>query len=333
MRRARFIALAAGTIGANAVPAGALTAQPRAGNARKVAAPVPAPAVPKGTFERSVAGIRAVIAQDQADPTLIPQAVPRLYDHGKPVRDAVILFHGFTNCPQQFDVLARGFFARGCNVYVPRIPYHGKKDRLTWDLANLTVPILQEFGAETYRLANGLGERVTALGLSLGGSLALWLGQTQPIALSVPVSPFLMPIGFARGIGTFAMHVLHTLPDMYWWWDPRLKAKCLPTYAYPGYPTHALAQCVFLGSALFDQVPRKPSTSRCTLVTNVNEPAVNNNVTYELMDDWKSEGITYSHFVFTDLGPPRHDIIDPTTFPQARTLVYPKLESLVLQDA
>lgn len=218
-------------------------------------------------------------------------------------------------------------------MYVPRIPYHGKKDRLTWDLANLTVPILKEFGSESYRLASGLGERVSALGLSLGGTLALWLAQTAPLALSVPVSPFLMPIGFPKGIGTLGLHVLDSLPDMYFWWDPRLKAKCLPTYAYPGYPTHALAQCVFLGSALFEQLPRKPLAQRVTLVTNVNEPAVNNNVTYELMGDWKNEGTRYDHFVFTDLGAPRHDIIDPTTFPQARTLVYPKLESIVLQDA
>ena len=299
MRRARFIALAAGTLGANALPG---CGGPHA--------PLPSPATvtPKGTYERSVAGIREVIAHDQADPTLISQAMPRLYQHGARVRDAVVLFHGFTNCPQQFDELARGFFARGCNVYVPRIPYHGKKDRLTWDLAKLSVPILETFATESYDLANGLGDRVSALGLSLGGTLALWLGQTAPLALSVPVSPFLMPIGFSKGVGTLAMRSLDALPDMYWWWDPRVKAKSLPTYAYPGYPTHALAQCVLSGSALFEQLPRKPLTQRVTLVTNANEPAVNNEVAYELLGDWKNEGIRYDHFVFTDLGAPRHDI-------------------------
>jgi hypothetical protein len=30
------------------------------------------------------------------------------------------------------------------------------------------------------------------------------------------------------------------------------------------------------------------------------------------------------------LGVPRHDIIDPTTFPEARTLVYPRLAELAL---
>ena len=61
----------------------------------------------------------------------------------------------------------------------------------------------------------------------------------MPIDLAVAVSPFLMPIGIPRGVGTAAMHALYTIPSMYWWWDPRVKQNCLPIYAYPGFPTHA----------------------------------------------------------------------------------------------
>jgi pimeloyl-ACP methyl ester carboxylesterase len=323
MRRSEFAVLVATSVAAEAV----------AGCSAQTPPPSEPPVLTPPPFDEAVKSIREVIARDRADSTLIAEAWPRLYEHGGPVDDAVVLFHGFTNCPQQFDELARRFYTRGCNVYVPRIPLHGKKDRLTRALSGLTVPILQAAAEEAYHFGSGLGKHVTALGLSLGGSMALWIAQTQPVDLAVPVSPFIMPIGFARGPGMLAMRLLSVLPDMYWWWDPRVKENSLPVYAYPGYTTHALAQTVFLGDSLFAQVPAKPRGARVILVTNSGEPAVNNNVTVELISDWTREGMRTGRFIFTDLGPPRHDIIDPTTFPQARTLVYPKLEAIVLSGS
>ena len=258
-------------------------------------------------------------------------AVPRLYNHGRRVDDAVVLFHGFTNCPQQFDELARRFHTRNCNVYVPRIPLHGYKDRLTRALSDLDVASLQKSATDAYLFARGLGERVTVLGLSLGATMALWVAQTQAVDLAVAIAPFLTPIGFPRWLGDISMRALYALPDQYWWWDPRLKEKCRPPYAYPGYPTHALAECVFLGDAVFAEAGQPPRARNCIFVSNATESAVNNGVSRELLAQWRKDGATrYSEVVLTDLGAPRHDIIDPTTFPQARTLVYPKLEALVL---
>ena len=323
MRRSEFTTLAAASLAAAAlegcgVPSGVGTAEF-----------APLGAAP--SFDDAVRGIRAVIARDEGDATLEKAAMPRLYEHGAPVENAVVLFHGFTNCPQQFDELARGFYARGCNVYVPLIPRHGKADRLTRDLGGLTVAELQNCARDSYQLTRGLGRRVTALGLSLGGSMTMWLAQTQPIDLAVPVSPFLMPIGFPRAIGMPAMDVLDALPDQYWWWDPRVKENCLPAYAYPGFPTHALAQLVFLGGVIFAEADKaKPQFRNMTLVTNKHESAVNNNVARRLIDKWINDDATTTEIVLTDLGAPRHDIIDPTTFPQARKLVYPRLEAIVL---
>ena len=286
---------------------------------------------PAPTFGEARDSIRAIVRRDAADQTLIRPAISRFYEHGGPVDDAVVLFHGFTTVPEQFDLLARRFHARGANVYVPLIPYHGNRDRLTRDLSKLTVPTLQATATEGYRLARGLGRRVTALGLSLGGSMALYLAQTQPIDLAVPVSPFLMPIGFPRGLGTLAMRLLSALPDRYWWWDPRVKEGSRPPYAYPGYPTHALAECILLGASIFDLAQEAaPLAKACTLVINSGESAVNNNVTRNLFSIWDRSGAAYEEITLDGLGSPRHDIIDPTTFPQARTLVYPKLEAIVL---
>jgi pimeloyl-ACP methyl ester carboxylesterase len=289
------------------------------------------PAVPTPlAYDTSVRAIRSVIAQDAADTTLERDASPRLYEHGAAVENVVILFHGFTNCPQQFDLLAQRFYARGCNVYVPRIPRHGRKDRLTTALADLTIPELGRCVLDAFTYARGLGRRVSSVGLSLGGSMSLWLAQAMPIDLAVAVSPFLMPIHIPRGVGTAAMHALYTLPSMYWWWDPRVKQNCLPVYAYPGFPTHALAEVTFFGDKIFDYAHGKPLGKNCILVTNANESAVNNAVSRELFAQWNANGANYSEVVLSGLGPPRHDIIDPTTFPQAERLVYPRLEAMVL---
>lgn len=242
-----------------------------------------------------------------------------------------MLFHGFTNSPQQFEELGRGFHARGANVYIPRIPYHGFADRLTHALADLDVPLLQRASEESYGFATGLGDRVTVLGLSLGGAMSMWLAQTQPVDHAVPVAPFLMPFGFGRNIGMLAMGTLRAIPSMYWWWDPRVKADSKPIYAYPGYPTHALAEIVFFANSIFTQDQYTPKGRRLTLVTNSGDPAVNNGIPRNLLDRWKAQGEPgsgYTEYVFTDLGPPRHDIIDPTTFPAATSLVYPRLEEI-----
>jgi carboxylesterase len=319
VRRSRFLTLAAG--------AATLQACDRPGG--------PAPAESEAaalTFPAALEAIQALIARDKADPLIAEFALPRLYHHGKSTDDAVVLFHGFTNCPQQFVELAERFHARGCNVYVPRIPLHGYRDRLTRALANLTVAQLESATTDAYRLTRGLGRRVSAVGLSLGGTMALYLAQTQPIDLAVPVSPFLMPIHVPDGIGLTAMRTLAHRPDRYVWWDPRVKEKCPPPYAYPGFPTHGLAQIVFFGNEVVkaSKLLRAPQGRACTLVTNRNESAVNNAITFDVMRAWKARGARYGQVVLSDLGAPRHDIIDPTTFPQAATLVYPKLEAIVL---
>ena len=291
-----------------------------------------APALPQPptSYDEAVRTITGLIARDAADPAILPAALPRLYLHDGPAQHAVVLFHGFTNCPQQFDELAQRYHARGCNVYVPRIPHHGLKDRLTRDLANVTVDELADFATSAFELTRPLGTTVSALGLSLGATMVMWLAQTQPLDLAVPLAPFLIPYPLPPALGQFAMRLLATLPSMYFWWDYRIKEKCLPHYAYPGYPTHALARLVFLGNAVFAAAEQSaPRARRSVLVLNEHDNAIDNGVARRLNALWNAHGAGYSELVLKGLGT-RHDVIDPTTFPLGRTAVYPKLEALVL---
>jgi pimeloyl-ACP methyl ester carboxylesterase len=282
------------------------------------------------SHEVAAATIQKKIEEEAADPAIRPEGVSLLLTHGKPVQHAVVLFHGFTNVPRQFEPLAQVLFKSGCNVYVPRLPRHGNKDRMTTDLANLTVTEIQNAADEAYSLARGLGKSVSVLGLSLGGSMALWLTQTQPVDLTVPISPFLMPLGYPEPAITAAAHLAYAIPSFYCFWDSKLKENSLPAYAYPGYPTHAMAELVFFGADIFKLAAvGKPRAKNCTLVTNAGENAVNNDVSRRLVALWNTKGAHYTELTLKNLGAPRHDIIDPVTFPQGRTLVYPVLERLV----
>jgi alpha-beta hydrolase superfamily lysophospholipase len=75
--------------------------------------------------------------QDLDGPNVNPVCHTRLYTHGRQTERALVLLHGFTNCPRQFDDLGKDFFARGWNVLIPRYPRHGYTDRLNTAIAEL----------------------------------------------------------------------------------------------------------------------------------------------------------------------------------------------------
>ena len=240
-----------------------------------------------------------------------------------------MLLHGLTNCPQQFDAFAQLLHARGENVYVPRLPFHGHRDRLTPALGAITATDIQRAAIDAARLGQGLGAHTSVLGLSLGATMALWLAQMGAVDNAVGVAPFLMVAFAPRRPGMLLMRVLQALPNRFLWWDPRRKAALPPDYAYPGFWTHCLAQCVVAGAAIFAVAARAaPSAPHGTVVINAQDPAVNNGAARELVGRWQRRGAAYDLAVWDDLGRV-HDVVDPSTYPAAATLVYPRLVALL----
>jgi alpha-beta hydrolase superfamily lysophospholipase len=240
-----------------------------------------------------------------------------------------VLFHGLTNCPQQFDEFAQLLHARGENVYVPRLPFHGHTDRLTPALGAITGTDIEAAATVAARFGSGLGSHVGVLGLSLGATMALWLAQTGSVGNAVGVAPFLMVPFAPRRAGMLLMRILSALPNRFLWWDPRLKERMLPPYAYPGFWTHCLAQSTFAGEAIFAAAARSaPAAPHCTLVLNAQDPAVSNGAIRELAARWRHWTPAYGLEVWNDLGKV-HDVIDPSTYPAARTRVYPRLAALL----
>jgi pimeloyl-ACP methyl ester carboxylesterase len=261
------------------------------------------------------------------DGRIAPVARTALHECGSRTPWSAVLFHGLTNHPGQYARFAPQVAALGVNVLVPRMPLHGYSDRMTNALAYLSAEMLLRRAYEAVDSAVGLGERVAILGISMGGLLCAHLAQYRgDVATSVPVAPDFGLLKFPRSVTVALSAIVSALPNMFLWWDPRVKEAQLPKDAYPRFSTHALMQTVRIGDAVYRAAgSAAPSAQRVATVVNPIDPAVNNRVTREVVDRWKAFRENGIEYVELSGLPENHDIIDPDN-PQARTdVVYPKL--------
>jgi alpha-beta hydrolase superfamily lysophospholipase len=148
------------------------------------------------SFEASVKSARELQRYEQASPKINPDCGSILLEHGDAVPRAIAFMHGITSSPVQFRQLGKLFFERGYNVFIPRMPRHGYRDRLTPDHARLTVAEFKAYASQTVDTARGLGEHLTIAGLSVSGVVAAWCAQTcSDVDLAVPISPAFGPYG------------------------------------------------------------------------------------------------------------------------------------------
>jgi len=279
---------------------------------------------PAAGFDEAVARAKAVMALDDAN--ILPEARTALLADG-PAELAVVLLHGFTNHPGQFREFAPLVRARGANVFVPRIPEHGDVDRLTTRLKDLTAEAWLASATEAIDIACGLGKRVAVLGISTSGLLCAYAVQYRSdVWRSVPVSPFFALLQLPHGVSSSIGKLLRWVPNMFLWWDPRVKAKQRPRTAYPRFSTRALGQALRISDLVYRDADReKALAQQAYTIVNRADPAVNNAVSAEVSRNWhglRGYGVAYREL--RNL-PTNHDIIEPDN-PAARTdLVYPVL--------
>lgn len=246
--------------------------------------------------------------------------------HGTRTPVAAVLFHGLTNNPAQFAAFTPLLHARGVNVFVPRLPLHGYRDRMTTAIASLTAEMLLDAAGEAVEIAAGLGDRVAVLGISMGALLAAHAAQFRPIDVAVPVAPSFALLQMPHVVSSLFGRLMLRLPNLFLWWDPRVRSSEPPITAYPRFSTHALMQSQRIADAVYAAARRRsPIARRIVTIVNARDPAVNNRTAQRVSSWWSSHdpaGVAYE-----ELGglPPLHDIVDPQQ-PRARTdLVYPKL--------
>ena len=105
---------------------------------------------------------------------LLPGAEPF---SAKGDRRGALIIHGFTGCPQSMRPLAEAFAAAGFTVDLPRLPGHGTTVE---DMTNYAWKDWTAAADDAWRALAAKTDSIIVAGLSMGGSLTLWLAQRHP---------------------------------------------------------------------------------------------------------------------------------------------------------
>ena len=273
--------------------------------------------------------LERIVAQERADPEIDPRYGTRWWIGDEVVPLAVVLLHGLTNSPPQYDLLAPLLHARGHAAIVPRMPYHGYHDRMTDAIAKMRAGDLEAVALQGVIAAALCAERVVVAGISVGATLAGWLAARTRIDTGIAIAPFCglreVPAGANDALGA----LLRSAPNRFGWWDPRSKEAQPPPHGYPRFATRALGESLRISTEMA-VVPGGSSVHgrRVILVVNAREPVVNNTHAERRFGALRTRGVAYERVELEGLHAV-HDIIEPA-IPQACTeVVYPRLVELI----
>lgn len=275
-------------------------------------------AAPTTTYDEAMARTEVLFAQDSSD--VNPLCRSQVYDQGRRSEVAVVLLHGFTNCPAQWDAIAAAYVDAGYSVVLPRLPGHGERDRLSPALSAIGPDDLVDTGDLAVDIAAGLGEDVWVVGLSGGGTVAGWLAsERDEISTAILIAPLVAP----KVLPEFAVgpvsRLARFIPDVSIWWDSQLKEELTtPPYAYPRFTLRGLGAFLAVGRATQKAEPRRETDlERLVVVTNENDAAVSNAGVYDVERQLErllvldEPGVDRIDLVFTEDQQFKHDVIDP----------------------
>jgi len=286
---------------------------------------------PATDYEMALARFAQVQAQEEAGAPLNPVCHSQLLTHGSKVERAIILMHGMTNCPQQYVELAPLFYERGYNVLIPRMPGNGLADPNTDALKRVTATQLRDCSATMVNIAQGLGDHVTFVGLSVGGVMAAWVAQNRAdvnkavlIAPSFSISPLLGVL-----LSKLIMYRFLLMPNLMTQWFKPFEGGL--GHNYRGFATRGLGQMMRLGLSVYDAAKTSTASAQSVLViTNAADPAVSNHITRQLVARWQAGGLHHlDTYEFDAKYKLIHDIVDPDQRYQQTALVYPILLDLI----
>ncbi len=245
-------------------------------------------------------------------------------------RGAVVLIHGFTNCPQQWMTFAPELVADGYAVVIPRLPGHGFADLSSKTIGRVRAPELLETVDRAVDIAAGFSDRVVLAGLSIGAVIGIWLAlHRSDVTNVVAIVPFFGIHNLNASVNAFIATALTALPDFFVPWDPSGKNASIPPYGYTHFPTRVLAQCLRVGIGCYDEARTRVPRGNVHFLLNAREPACNNALALEIAKRFRHDRAGSTQTVVLDDLPANHDIIDPTNPQQRIALVYPRVRELI----
>lgn len=289
---------------------------------------------PTTTYMDALARYNAVLQRENDAGNVNPVCKSKLLTHGDKTAQTIVFFHGFTNCPEQFQKLGQQFFDMGYNVYIPRMPHHGELDREKNSLPQLTTEELIDYGNDAVDIATGLGDEVTVFGLSGGGTVASYLGQYRDeIKLASPSAAYLGLAQIPPWLEPAVVNLGDLLPsiDFGATFAQASGSGIYAPYAY--FNNNTRAAVAFMRLALITLADAEKNRSRATstlTIINDADDTVNQGMIESLVKTWERlDPNTNTEYHFDAKYKIPHDMIGPDRIDQQTDLVYPILIQLL----
>ncbi len=267
----------------------------------------PLPAQPdQVAFTSSVAAIAR--RQDVDDSIAAPGARTILLVGKAPTARAIVLLHGLTDSPRQFEAFAYLLHADGNNVYVPRLPQHGLRGKSVGVLSALTAKQLRGVADSVVNEARGLGDSVVVVGLSMGATIGAWIAQQRQVSRVVLIAPAIEPGRIPSLLDRPLIGLADRLPSM----ARRSQPDSARPDREPGFNSRAIAEILELGRSILSQAGRETSLTRDIVVlVNASDRTVKESAAEALARNWLQHGAAVSVFELPDSLRLPHNIIDP----------------------
>lgn len=284
---------------------------------------------PVTSYREAMSDFEAIRTEERR--TVIPACLSRAYTHGRKTERAVVLVHGLTNCPKQWELFAREAHAKGWNVLVLRLPDHGIGDPETGKigsvsaLEDLTAEKLARYADRAVDLGRGLGEQTDVMGLSLGGTITAWMAQERrDVERAVVIAPGIGlpsgPYALTWGVTNFFDHI----PDLSIGHGGKLD------HEYQGWSTGGIADTFVLGKYVRKRASREePAAATITMLLNPNDDTISNPRAEELAQAWRERGRRVRLVWLPKTPVLEHDVIDPGQSWARPGFVYPRLLNLL----
>lgn len=262
---------------------------------------------------------------------LNPDCEPIVKTQEEKSEKVIVLFHGYTNCPAQYSILADELFEAGYNVYAPVSPYHGNINRLTDIHKHITTEVLITHVEDSLSIASGLGDEITTLGISGGAILTSISTQSKLVQESVVIAPSYIPIGVPGIFNKAVPNILGILPNINKFWSKpgALVPNSGPEYAYKQYTTKGLQAYNNLGLKLFNS-DTDGNDRMIHLILNHNDEGINNNYAQHVINSYGDKNNFDINIEYIpEEWELKHDTIDPQQTFAKPEKIYPYIIDLL----
>ena len=288
--------------------------------------PVPTTSIAYPSYE---AAIKDMASFDTKEADLLRDECKSIvYSTGKKESRSIVIFHGYTNCPKQFAELGERLFKKGYNVIIPRTPGHGHSDRMTDALANVTFEDFSEYIHRSVAIGNTIGDDVTILGLSAGGTFALWAALFEPNAdRFIAMAPVAYPRGFDPILRNLVIRYAALMPNEFKWWNDEQKNTLDgPNYAYPRYSSRSMGIVLHMASEVESALHSGTHASKVVgFVINEHDPALLPDKLLEISNLFETSGAKMVRLLFKEKEKLPHDLIDEHNIKEHKEYVYSAL--------